>query len=365
MKKIVSVLIAILLLSSNLFIAKASSNVNQLNNTKMNDQYVGVWYQSLDSQVKVDIKVPKDVDNKFEYAIKALLNREGLNGNLWSEIPEGSKLNSVNLVGDILFVDLNSQFLTGITSNHNMSFIINSLKNTIFQFDNINSFRITIDGKEVGYINDYQMSVFNRNAANINVIPSGNNITPYGSGDPRPNPIIYLDAGHGGSASGAVSSDGTLEKDINLAITLKVRDLLTNAGATVIMSRTTDVYKSMDDRVSEANNSNANFIVTIHSNSSANTSPRGTQSFYPVYHDVYVSSEVASKIHNRLITIFPQFNPITTHDGIGLLTSTNKPAVLVEMGFMSNSYDLQILKTRQDDIALQIYVGIRNYWWGY
>lgn len=366
MKKIVSIIITFLLFCSNLSFAYASLNGNQVDPVKKNDEYIEVWYQSVDGQEKVEIEVPKDTNNKYEFALRALLNREGLNGNLWSEIPENIKLNSINLVGDTLYVDLDSTFLTGITSNHNMGFIINSLSNTIFQFNNIHSFKITIDGKEIKYINDYQMNIFNRKSEYENIeIPSDTTISPALQGSTRPNPVIYLDAGHGGSAPGAVASDGTKEKDINLPVALRVRDLLTNFGATVIMSRTTDVYKSMDDRVSEANNCGANFIVTIHSNSSVNSSPRGTQSFYPSAHDVFISTNIASSIHERLQILFPQFSPITTHDGIGLLTSTTRPAVLVEMGFMSNSSDLQILKNNQEEIAMQIYVGIRRYWWGY
>lgn len=129
------------------------------------------------------------------------------------------------------------------------------------------------------------------------------------------------------------------------------------------MSRETDTTKDMNTRVAEANAPDINFIVTIHANSSTNTSARGTQSFYPSTHDIGTSTALATSIYTQLKTIFPEFAPPTTHDGIGLLTTHT--AVLVEMGFMSNADDLTILKTQQDQIAWQIYLGIRKWWWGY
>lgn len=239
---------------------------------------------------------------------------------------------------------------------------------TLFQFPGVNSVRITINGKDPGTVNGINLGVEMKRSPDFAKTThkdrrKGTKGTILTIPD-IPNPIIYLDAGHGGTESGAVAADGTLEKDINLSVALKVRDYLVARGATVRMSRTTDQTKDMNTRVSEANASDVDFIVTIHANSSTNTAARGTQSFYPSTHDVTLSKDLATSIHNRMLWVFPEFNPPATHDGIGLLYYTVHPAALVEMGFMSNSTDLNILKTQQNDIAYQIYVGIRQWWWG-
>ncbi len=81
---------------------------------------------------------------------------------------------------------------------------------------------------------------------------------------------IAIDAGHGGSDTGAIGN-GLLEKEINLSIALKVESLLKQKGIQVVMTRNNDTYISLDGRVAKAVNANADSFVSIHTNSS--TSP--------------------------------------------------------------------------------------------
>lgn len=362
MKRIISIILALSLLFTMTTIVFAG--------TKINNQNVKLWYpsQSSDNEFEyVTVEVPQKVKNLLEYAIKSLLEGKGLEDNLWNEIPQDIELNSLIINDNVAELDFNSAFVDNITYNHSIYFIINSIKKTIFEFDQIDSFVIKVNGKKVDEINDYSLAgKINRNKMEID--ESNKAYAPILRGPVIPDPVIYLDAGHGGSAPGAIGADGTEEADINLAIALKVRDYLEDKGATVIMSRISDITKDMNTRVNEANSSNADFVVTIHCNASTNTSIRGFRTYYTSTHYVDISQDLAEDIDARLIyTSIPRFNNPITHDGIGLLTSTNDLAVLVEAGFMSNSQDLQLLKdsNEQSDIAYNIYVGIRKWWWGY
>ncbi|MEA5096480.1 MAG: N-acetylmuramoyl-L-alanine amidase [Sedimentibacter saalensis] len=357
MKKVIYLLIALCLAINRITFVSASENVN--------NKYLKLWYPSKlnDNNFEfVYIEMPKDVNNLPEYAIRALINGKGLNENIWNEIPSGINLNSVIIKDNVAELNFDNTLLDKITDNHSMYFIINSIKKTLNEFDFIDSFVIKVNGEKIEQINEYIID------NNLSITSSKNVFLNVMLGDPEiPNPVIYLDAGHGGTAPGAVGADGTKESNINLQIALKVRDYLQAKGATVIMSRTSDITKDMDTRVAEANNSNIDFIVTIHCNSSTNTSARGYQVFYPSTHDVSISTALATKINSRLaFTSIPKFGSPTTHDGIGLLLYTKSPAVLVETAFMSNSQDLALLKspTEQSNIANNIYIGIRQWWWG-
>ena len=78
-------------------------------------------------------------------------------------------------------------------------------------------------------------------------------------------PTVYLDPGHGGTDEGC-AREGVLEKDLNLAIALLVRDQLDEQGYRVIMSRETDTYITKEARVEEANRSEADIYISIHQN---------------------------------------------------------------------------------------------------
>ena len=90
---------------------------------------------------------------------------------------------------------------------------------------------------------------------------------------------ICVDPGHGGRDPGAVGPTDYEEADANLDIGLRLRDLLVNDGATVYMTRTTDVYVSLADRVAIANNNNVDTFLSIHCNAYDGT-VQGTETYY-------------------------------------------------------------------------------------
>ncbi len=78
---------------------------------------------------------------------------------------------------------------------------------------------------------------------------------------------IFLDPGHGGTESGCIHN-GLIEKEVNLKIALKLKSLLESVGYGVIMRRTSDEYKSLEEIASMANNSGADLFLSIHNNAS-------------------------------------------------------------------------------------------------
>jgi|GEM_PF-2531969 len=361
LKKIIIVLLILCLTISSTSITYANEEQKNTN--------IKLWYPSKANYSEfesVTVCVPNNINNIQEFAIKSLLEGKGLNDNVWNEIPNGIVLKSLEINNNVAELNFDSTLLEKINLNHSIYLIINSIKRTLFEFNNIDSFVIKVNDKKIDEINEYILDIdSNRNIINVDKLNTSS--SGVSRGVVVPNPVIYLDAGHGGTAPGAVGADGTKEADINLQIALKVRDYLQGQGATVIMSRTGNITKDMDTRVSEANSANVNFIVTIHCNSSTNSSAHGYQTFYTSTHQVNSSSELAQSIDSRLqYTQITRFGTPTTHDGIGLLLYTNAPAVLIETAFMSNSSDLQILKnsTQQSNIAFNIFVGIRKWWWG-
>lgn len=193
--------------------------------------------------------------------------------------------------------------------------------------------------------------------------------------------VIIIDPGHGGEDGGAVGVDGIIEKDINLAISLKVRDYLEASGYKVIMTRDTDTAIYDEDAESLRNkkrsdlhnrakiiNDNAaegNIFVSIHQNKFPDSKYFGTQIFYSKNDPK--SQNLASGIKDSVVGLIQPENTreIKAADKkIFLLDKSKIPAVVVECGFLSNKEEALKLtdKNYQNKMAFCIYCGIINYY---
>lgn len=190
--------------------------------------------------------------------------------------------------------------------------------------------------------------------------------------------VIIIDAGHGGEDGGAVGSDSTVEKDINLSISMKVNEILSAYGYTTHMIRTTDtsIHDSNADTTRERKISDIHnraltmnkyencIYVSIHQNKFEDCSVWGAQSFYS-------PNDEASKLLADFIQKSIKTNVQPTNDRVIKKSGTNiyvlynatKPAVMVECGFLSNPKELALLKSDdyQNKIAYSISFGIINY----
>lgn len=170
---------------------------------------------------------------------------------------------------------------------------------------------------------------------------------------------IFLDAGHGGKDPGAIGN-GLQEKNITLPITLKIGETLEKYGIKVAYSRTADTFVGLSERAKKANNVNANIFVSIHCNSATNTTARGVETYS--YPGSVRGVKLAKTIQNSIVSakIFSHNRGIKTAN-FAVLRETKMPSVLVELGFISNSQDAQLLKSKQDEICKAVAKGILNY----
>lgn len=159
--------------------------------------------------------------------------------------------------------------------------------------------------------------------------------------------VIVVDPGHGGSDTGARSNDGMVnEKDINLAIALKVAEKLSKQGATVIMTRRTDVKVPLKERAEIANRNKAHFFISIHINSNQLANSRsGSIAFY--HGGNVISSVLAECVQKQLgaNTGLPSIGVWSDtkiySSGFAVLRYAKMPAVLLELGFINHTKDLQ------------------------
>lgn len=185
---------------------------------------------------------------------------------------------------------------------------------------------------------------------------------------------VLIDPGHGGPDGGAVAEDGTMEKDLNLAISMGLRDMLTVCGVRVCMTRTTDVSihgedatSIRDKKVSDLRNrlalyEQSSWVISVHQNRFEQPQYDGAQVFYAAANPE--SEHLAQAIQQTVVShLQPQNNRMikAATDGVYLMHHTTVPAVLIECGFMSNPQELQNLKDEQyrQKMAFAIMAG---YW---
>jgi N-acetylmuramoyl-L-alanine amidase len=190
--------------------------------------------------------------------------------------------------------------------------------------------------------------------------------------------IVVIDAGHGDFDPGAVASDGTPEKDINLAIALQLRDIFVANGFPVVMTRSDDTTLAFigpsestsrkrsdtQNRAYLANSFNDAVMISIHQNTFSNRAEHGTQLFYGTVNEQ--SERLAECIRVSVVSNMQPDNSRELKkgtDSIYILKKVTAPIVLVECGFITNSQELESLKdeTYQLQMAYSIYLGYCAY----
>ena len=181
---------------------------------------------------------------------------------------------------------------------------------------------------------------------------------------------IYLDAGHGGRDSGAISST-FLEKDMNLLLTKKLEKVLVSKGAIVYMTRDGDydlskstINKKRDDlyrRVKMINQSKCNLYISMHLNASPSTKWNGIQIFYS--NILKENKQVADTITNTMKENMKNIRDVKKENGYYMYSKIKIPGVLVEAGFVSNPNDnYKIRQSNYQDILVNnIALGIEKY----
>ena len=193
------------------------------------------------------------------------------------------------------------------------------------------------------------------------------------------NKIVYLDAGHGGYDPGA-SYFGISEKSLTLAIQSRVKAKLESEGYQVVTTRTSDTYVDLTDRSRAANASESDIFVSIHINASGSSAAQGIETYYyqpyaeypsrinATYHAnptrLSMSDTLANAIQSILINATGAQNQGVKRQTFAVLRETTAPAVLLELGFLSNPQEAARLNTSayQETLANAIVAGIKSYY---
>ena len=193
------------------------------------------------------------------------------------------------------------------------------------------------------------------------------------------NKIVYLDAGHGGYDPGA-SYFGISEKSLTLAIQSRVKAKLEAEGYQVVTTRTSDTFVDLTDRSRAANASESDIFVSIHINAAGSSDVQGIETYYyqpfaeypsrinTAYHAnptrLSMSDTLANAIQSSLINATGAQNQGVKRQTFAVLRETTAPAVLLELGFLSNPQEAARLNTSayQETLANAIVAGIKRYY---
>ncbi len=185
---------------------------------------------------------------------------------------------------------------------------------------------------------------------------------------------VVIDSGHGGIDPGKVSASGVYEKDINLAIALKLQKVLEEQECQIIMTRTADkgLYdesasnKKMSDmkkRIEIMNGCKPDLIISIHQNSFSDTTSKGAQVFYQA------SSESGKALAELMQSVLKEQvdannnRKCKANNDYYLLQHTEAVMVIIECGFMSNPQEASLLQTEdyQNKLVAAIASGVMQY----
>ena len=185
---------------------------------------------------------------------------------------------------------------------------------------------------------------------------------------------VVIDAGHGSADGGKIGVNNIVEKDINLSIALKVKDLLEQQDVKVIMTREDDEgtypktgsnrkLRDMKNRVELINKERPAIAVSIHQNSFSDQSVSGAQTFY--YQGSKEGQFAAELLQAQMIaTLQPKKERVAkSNDSYYLLKNSHYPTVIVECGFLTNPQEAKLLcdEEYQQKIAWAIHLGILQY----
>lgn len=193
------------------------------------------------------------------------------------------------------------------------------------------------------------------------------------TGNVLTNKIIIVDPGHGGFDPGKPGITGLDEKDLNLKIALLLRNYLENAGAIVVMTRTTDddvdgmdgvKHKSKDMVQRKKLSEGGDILVSIHQNSFTQSSVHGAQTFYNSQSEEGEALAISIQKSIKEIADIDNRREAKSNTNYYVLKATQLPAVIIECGFLTNPEEERKLNSDayQNQMALGIYLGILRYY---
>lgn len=179
--------------------------------------------------------------------------------------------------------------------------------------------------------------------------------------------IIVVDPGHGGSDTGAIGPSRVAEKNVTLSIARDLRKLLSDEGAKVIMTRTSDQDVAFDGitdidelqaRVDIANQANADLFISIHADAFSQYANGTATYFYPGSND-----SLAHSVQENMVSQLKLYDRGVQSSDYYVLKNTTMPAILTEVAFISNPKEEKLLSNPafEKKAALGMYNGIKKY----
>ena len=252
---------------------------------------------------------------------------------------------SGDLLGRVTVDNLNIRQEANSTSA-----VVSKLKKGEYvQVNSINGYwaQVTYQGQK-GYVHKSYLKLLNQN------------------GNPVKDRIIIIDPGHGGSDPGTSFGKTIFEKDITLKVSTIVKNKLEAAGAKVLMPRTGDTFSPPQKHIDFAHDNYGEIFVSIHVNSADSTKAKGTETYYAkTPGDMYQEDiELATFVNNQIVKNVNMENRKVREKNFIVVANTNIPAILVELGFLSNSEDRAKLTDDKyiELFAESIYKGILEYY---
>lgn len=174
------------------------------------------------------------------------------------------------------------------------------------------------------------------------------------------NLVFGIDAGHGGSATGAVSVSGYKEKDLNLAMAFMLKEELERAGAKCVMSRVDDSDISMKERRDFYESQGVDFLISIHCNAGGSPLQAGGTS---TYYKHIEHRDLSKAILKRLLELDLKNFGLVGNFNFSLNSSTQFPSVLVETLFLSSLPDEEKIvdPNFQREIIKKVFDGLKDY----
>ena len=158
----------------------------------------------------------------------------------------------------------------------------------------------------------------------------------------------YLDFGHGGKDPGAIGTNNTKESDTVLKIGMLVKKHLEAYSQTVITTRESDTYHTLDYRTNKANKNNCDYFISLHMNSATNKTAKGCEVW--LYDSNSKLYPLAKKLCSNLSTTLNTSNRgVKESKNFYVLRKTKMPALLIEIDFLSNQ-EVENLCSKEDYI---------------
>jgi N-acetylmuramoyl-L-alanine amidase len=173
---------------------------------------------------------------------------------------------------------------------------------------------------------------------------------------------LVLDPGHGGVDMGATGKQGTREKNINFEVTLRLKELLDEAGAKVVLTRNDDYFIGLYERNFVANQLCTDLFISIHTNFHPNPNVHGIEVYY--YKGLTDAALLAQKVERELVKQTGLISLGVKNNDFVVIRETLMPSILVELGYLSNGPEETIINTAKfkAQAALGVYQGIMAYY---